>query len=125
MRRRLCPTQTRRGKRGLTPVTAPTVLLRWAGCTCKASIVAKYDPLFEFLCRAGDGPVTVSFDEIERLVGGLPKSASTHRAWWSNEADGGSHVQSRAWLNTGRQVESVDVARRLVRFSTAGWTRGS
>jgi hypothetical protein len=30
--------------------------------------VAKYDPLFEFLCRADDGAVTLTFDAIEALV---------------------------------------------------------
>ena len=87
--------------------------------------MAKYDPLFEFLCRAGDGPVAMSFDEIERLVGRLPASASKFKQWWENEAIGGRHVQAKAWLNAGREVEGVDVDRRSVRFSAAGWRRGS
>ena len=87
--------------------------------------MAKYDPLFEFLCRSGDGPIELSFDEIERLVGPLPASASKYPAWWSNEAAGGRHVQSHAWLNAGREVESVDRGRRRVRFGAAGWRRGA
>lgn len=43
--------------------------------------MGKYDPLFEYLSRAGDGPVELHFDEIERLVGPLPASASKHPAW--------------------------------------------
>jgi hypothetical protein len=87
--------------------------------------MAKYDPLFEHLCRSGDGPVEMSFDEIEALVGPLPATASRQRAWWANEAAGGRHVQAHAWVNAGRQVESVDVDRRRVRFSGARWRRGA
>ncbi len=44
-------------------------------------VMAKYDPLFDYLCRADDGPLEMTFDDIERLVGPLPMSASTHPAW--------------------------------------------
>jgi hypothetical protein len=87
--------------------------------------VAKYDPLFEYLCRAGDGPVEMSFDEIGRLVGGLPASAERWQVWWANEAEGRSHVHARAWLNAGREVEEADRARRRVRFSPPRWRRGA
>jgi hypothetical protein len=86
--------------------------------------VAKYDPLFEWLCRAGDGPVELTFDEIDRLVGGLPRAARDHQAWWSNE-QGGRHVQATAWTNAGRQVVHVDRAAGKVRFSAPGWLRGA
>jgi hypothetical protein len=86
--------------------------------------VAKYDPLFERLCRAGDGSVELSFDEIGRLVGGLPASADRHAAWWSNDADG-RHVQAHAWLNAGRHVVVVDRDRRCVTFSPPEWRRGA
>lgn len=87
--------------------------------------MGKYDPLFEYLCRAGDRPVELSFDEIEVLVGALPASATTHAAWWANEAAGGRHVQAHAWLNAGREVETVDRARRWVRFTSPQWRRGA
>jgi hypothetical protein len=87
--------------------------------------MAKYDPLFEYLCKAGDGPVTLAFDEIERLVGLLPVSATKHRAWWVNEAGAGRQVHAKAWLNSGREVESVDMTARRVRFGPAQWRRGS
>ena len=85
------------------------------------SVVAKYNPLFEHLCRADDGPVEMAFEEIDRLVGGLPASAARWPAWWANEAAGSRHVQARAWLEAGREVESVDRVRQRVRFSPAGW----
>ncbi|HVF32709.1 MAG TPA: hypothetical protein VM933_06715 [Acidimicrobiales bacterium] len=86
---------------------------------------AKYHRLFEHLCRAADTPLDLSFDEIGDLVGGLPASARTLASWWSNDADGPTHVQARAWLDAGRSVEHVDRVAGRVRFSKPGWTRGS
>ena len=40
----------------------------------------------------------------------LPTSATKYPAWWGNEAGAGHHVQAKAWLNSGREVESVDLA---------------
>ncbi len=86
--------------------------------------MAKYDPLFEHLCRTGDGPLEMSFDDIAALVGGLPSSAWKHPAWWHNETSG-THVQARAWMTAGRTVEWADQQAGRVRFSAARWTRGS
>ena len=86
--------------------------------------MAKYTGLFEHLCKAGDGPVELSFDAIGTLVGGMPTSAYTYSTWWGNEVDG-RHVQARAWMNAGRMVDHADLTRQTVRFSAAGWNRGS
>ena len=86
--------------------------------------MGKYDPLFEHLCRAGDDALEMTFDEIGALVGGLPASATRYPAWWANEGAGG-HVQAQSWMNAGREVESVDLRAGRVRFSRAGWRRGS
>jgi hypothetical protein len=85
---------------------------------------SKYHPLFERLCRSGDGPVDMSFEEIEALVGKLPASATTNATWWANESNS-RHTQASAWLNAGREVEHVDRAQRRVRFGAAGWRRGA
>jgi hypothetical protein len=86
--------------------------------------MAKYDPLFEQLCRTGDGPVAMSFAEIDPLVGGLPPSAVRYPAWWGNEVDA-HHVQAKAWIEAGRQVDRVDLNGQRVWFSAASWRRGS
>lgn len=78
--------------------------------------MGKYDALRVALLRS-DGPVEFAFDEVARLVGGLPRSAYTYREWWANEQRG-SHVQARAWLDAGRRVEYVDLNRQRVRFGT-------
>jgi hypothetical protein len=88
--------------------------------------VGKYDPLFRHLVGA-DATVSIemTFDDIERLVGPLPPSASKYSAWWNNEGLDTTHVQALAWLNAGREVELVDRERRRVRFSPARWRRSS
>ena len=87
--------------------------------------MAKYDPLFEHLCRAGDEPLEMTFEEISALVGGLPASATTNHKWWANEPSGAKHSQAKAWLNAGREVERVDRSAGRVRFSAPGWLRGA
>ncbi len=86
--------------------------------------MAKYDPLFEHLCKAGDGPLEMSFEAVGAHVGGLPKSAYMYPAWWANETVG-NHVEARAWMNAGRLVERVDLSWQVVWFSATGWHRGS
>jgi len=87
--------------------------------------MGRYDPLFEHLCRAADAPVEMTFDELAALVGDLPPSAVRSPAWWSNHPAGSRHVQARAWLNAGREVEHVDRTAGRVRFSAPTWRRGS
>jgi hypothetical protein len=49
----------------------------------------------------------MSFSEIEDLVGSLPPSAHTWRAWWANDR---SHVEARdGWLAAGWQVQMPDL----------------
>ena len=83
--------------------------------------MAKYDPLFRYLCHADDGAIEMSFDEIDALVATLP-SAARQRVWWTNDS---SRPQAKAWLNAGREVASVDPGRGRVQFSAAGWRRGA
>ena len=74
--------------------------------------MAKYDALRRWLVTAPH-PTVLSFDELSRLVGGLPRSAFMHRAWWAN---GRSHVQAVAWLDAGREVAEVNLSAGWVRF---------
>ena len=82
-----------------------------------ATPASKYAPLQMRLMAVSpsEGYETLSFGEIEQIIGDkLPPSAHDHRAWWSNRA--GSHVQARAWLEAGWEVESVDQGAQTVRF---------
>ena len=93
----------------------------WRRGTRECDAMAKYDPLLEFLCRRPTVTLDLNFEDLEVLVGPLPASARRYPAWWANEAEGGRHVQARAWLNAGREVERVDVNRGSVRFCVARW----
>jgi hypothetical protein len=58
---------------------------------------------------------SMRFSEIERCIGHpLPASAHKYRPWFGNNA--GSHVQARAWLDAGWEVDSVDLRREIVWF---------
>ena len=46
--------------------------------------------------------VTFSWDELEKIVGKLPNSASVHRAWWSGDRP---HVQ--IWKSEGFEISNV------------------
>lgn len=67
-----------------------------------------YSPLRRRLANAGPDPVTLTFEEIERLTGRpLPRSARDpriRRQWWANSE---VHVQARAWLGVGRRARLV------------------
>ena len=75
-------------------------------------IGGKYAPLRERLASIA-GPVEMTFEQIEALVGSLPNSARRHRPWWANDP---SHSQARAWLSLGRKVEGVDLSVGWVLF---------
>lgn len=68
---------------------------------------SKYDALRDRLTEVDGDSVTLSFEEIDTLVGALPASAWRHQAWWANERTG-SHVQARSWLEAGFRVDRVD-----------------
>ena len=53
------------------------------------------------MCNAGDGPVTMTFDEIEQLVGSLPESATKYSAWWANQPGSGRHEQATTGSTPG------------------------
>ena len=72
--------------------------------------------------HGGSGAVEMTFEEIGRLVGGLPASAAKWPAWWANET-AGSTCPGSCVARLGSEVESVDRARGRVRFSAAEWRR--
>ena len=72
----------------------------------------KYGPLRTHLEQSGKDKVSMSFTQIEELVGQLPKSAYLHQAWWGNH-EGNS--QAKAWMGARYLVEA-NPARRSVIF---------
>src|SRR5687767_212715 len=76
----------------------------------------KYKPLERHLRVAGRSRLSLTFAQIERILGArLPGSARRYPAWWSNENEG-SHVQAQAWRGPGYRTEDVDVVGETVTF---------
>ncbi len=75
---------------------------------------SKYRPLTAHLRAQRGAQVRMSFAEIERVLGAkLPPSATSHRAWWSNNPL--NNVMTKAWLEAGFHSEQVDLnGRKLV-----------
>jgi hypothetical protein len=83
----------------------------------------KYHPLFEHLLFSGQGRLSMSFAEIEAVIGArLPPSARKREEWWSNSPSG--HSQARAWMRASYRTSNVDLAGEKVDFSLEGWPEG-
>ena len=83
-------------------------------------MTSKYDPLAKFLATQQDALLTLTFQQVEGILGcTLPPSAHHHDAWWSNELHG-THVQSRSWTHAGWVVANAD--RHAQRVT---WVRGT
>jgi hypothetical protein len=80
----------------------------------------RYDPLSDYLKALPDTEITLSFGQIESIIGRpLPPSSSNDnwRQWWANAA---RHSQAEAWLRAGWEVVSPNPQSRLVRFRRSG-----
>lgn len=79
-----------------------------------------YAPLERRLSQADQDAVTLSFEEIERVLGRkLPQSAYDERIkrqWWANTD---THSQAKAWLKAGRKAR-LNVAENQVTFIRDG-----
>jgi hypothetical protein len=83
---------------------------------------SKYAPLEIHLRNSGEPVVSMTFQEVESVVGTpLPRSAFTYRAWWGNQMDVTNRPQARAWIRAGYLVEDVQQHsnRGSVRFRRA------
>lgn len=79
----------------------------------------KYYPLQEYLRQLSGDEATLSFAEIEGILGvSLPASARTQRGWWSNRSVGA--VQANAWMQAGLHVEELDLTTERVTFRRPG-----
>lgn len=80
----------------------------------------KYHPLFEYLLFSGRGRMSMSFSEIEAVIGAsLPASARKREEWWSNSPSG--HSQARAWMRASYRTSKVDLKGEKVDFTLEGW----
>lgn len=83
--------------------------------------MSKYAPLKRYLTVQRGPRLTMDFEEVAELVGGLPNSAFKYRAWWANQRT--TVVQSYAWLDAGWRVERADLRSKRVTFVVDGSAR--
>lgn len=77
---------------------------------------SKYHPLFEHLQRLNQAQVSLTFVDIEALLGSdLPSSARQHENWWSNHHTPKA-LQAHAWVDAGYHVAAVDLLQQTVQF---------
>ena len=79
----------------------------------------KYSALEGVLRNHREDQVSMTFSEIERIIGAeLPASAFKHRPWWSNNPS--NSVITNAWLNAGFKTEQVDMEGHRLVFRRIG-----
>ncbi len=77
--------------------------------------MGKYDPLRAHLRNHGGQSISMTFRQIEGVLGfALPKSAHQYPEWWANNPMGHTHAES--WLNAGYQVVSFQLHEGVVVF---------
>lgn len=81
--------------------------------------MGKYDGLGDHLNDDNSKRITLSFTEIETILGFLlPGSAKKHRPWWANDQ---SHVQAKdGWLRVGYETGPVKIKNQTVTFRKTG-----
>ena len=63
---------------------------------------ASYVPLHTYLKARSIGNVSLTFDEIEALLGfSLPQAARLHKEWWTHGGVAGNAPQAGAWTDAG------------------------
>jgi hypothetical protein len=78
--------------------------------------VNKYDPLYKHLSTQKAPSVTMTFAEIETVLGSkLPQSARKYAQWWENaNPETGQHQYSGVWMRAGRRATVNLMAERVV-----------
>jgi hypothetical protein len=78
-------------------------------------MISKYCSLGEDLLQRETDQVTLTFSDIEEILGfPLPKSARKFRTWWANDTTHSHAVNG--WLNYGWRVREIDLSEQYVRL---------
>lgn len=100
------------GARRAFAILPPSVLDQRPSVVRKESRVGKYERLTEHL-RQLSPPVSMTFSQLDSVVGGLPPSARLHREWWANHR---GNPQARGWMEAGLRVDVISLSRETVEF---------
>ncbi|BAZ16125.1 XRE family transcriptional regulator [Calothrix sp. NIES-4071] len=76
---------------------------------------SKYQPLQEYLENSNAAETTLTFTEIEEIIGNtLPDSARTKKQWWGNRNKGA--LQADSWMKAGYVVKKINLDEKKVTF---------
>lgn len=85
-----------------------------AGKMKPARNTAKYIGLTRYLRQEKRPRITLSFKEIESIVGfKLPESAYIHQPFWANTS---SHSVAYSWMQVGYMARSLDLENQKITF---------
>ena len=77
----------------------------------------KYRRLYAHLCALRSREWSVSFTEVEAVLGfQLPLSARMHRPWWANQSRGNGHSHALAWTTAGWETAQVEMEAETLLF---------
>jgi DNA-binding transcriptional regulator YiaG len=77
---------------------------------------SKYQPLQKYLEKSNTDEITLTFTEIEEIMGDtLPDSAHTKRQWWGNRNKGA--LQATSWMQAGYNVTKINLDEKKITFS--------
>jgi len=80
-------------------------------------MTSKYDRLADHLVATGEPRVTLTFDEVEAIIGPLPPSAHSYPGWWGATAYGCyDNVHAMHWRDAGYIADRPDFAAQIVTF---------
>lgn len=78
--------------------------------------MSKYEPLGDFLKKTNKPVISLSFKEIEEIIGfTLPNSALKHGEFWSSGQN--SHTHAFVWIDAGYIVSKKDLIGQRIEFS--------
>lgn len=81
-------------------------------------MTSNYDSLYSYFSKRTEEVVSLTFEEIEKILGfELPPSAYKYPAWWSN-ASKGDHSHSHSWQDAGYKAKgySSSIHRKKMTF---------
>lgn len=86
--------------------------------------MGKYQALHEYFEEMAEvkHSIMLGFHKLESILGEkLPNTAYSSRQWWGNELSKVTqHVQAKAWLSAGWEVDKVDLDGEAVLFRKVG-----
>lgn len=83
--------------------------------------MGKYEPLGQFLRQQRAERISMTFAEIEHVIGKKLPASKKQRAWWSNNPD--NNVMTREWIEAGFETEAVNTKAENLVFRRKGGSK--